>query len=66
MAKESGSSWLQPLPISSLGLRLDDVSLRTAVGLRLDTAICAASQFHHCGVEASGWSWHSRSELLSQ
>ena len=49
-AKESGA-WLQALPISSLGLRLDDSTLRIAVGLRLGTAICAAHQCHHCGEE---------------
>ena len=34
-AKESGA-WLQALPISTLGLRLDDPALRIVVGLRLD------------------------------
>ena len=50
IAKESGA-WLQALPISSLGLRLDDSALRIAVGLRLGTAICAAHQCRHCGEE---------------
>ena len=49
-AKESGA-WLQALPISSLGLRLDDSALRIAVGLRLGTAICVAHQCRHCGEE---------------
>ena len=37
-AKES-RAWLHGLPISSLGLRLDDHALRIAVGLRLDTPL---------------------------
>ena len=65
MAKESGA-WLQALPISSLGLRLDDASLRTAVGLRLGTAICAAHQCHHCGVEVDGRGIHGLSCRYSE
>ena len=40
MNKESGT-WLQALPISAVGLRMDDVTIRTAVGLRPGTVICA-------------------------
>ena len=50
MTKESGA-WLHALPITSLGLRMDDTTLRIAVGLRLGTAICAAHLCHHCGAE---------------
>ena len=60
MAKES-SAWLQALPISSLGLRLDDASLRIAVGLRLGTATCGAHQCRHCGVEVDGRGIHGLS-----
>ena len=48
MTKESGA-WLHALPITSLGLRMDDTTLRIAVGLRLGTAICGAHLCHHCG-----------------
>ena len=38
-AAHSGD-WLQALPISSCGLRLDDEAVRVAVGLRLGTNLC--------------------------
>ncbi len=50
MDKNSGA-WLQALPISSIGLRLDNPSLRIAVGLRLGTAICAPHHCQFCGAE---------------
>ncbi len=45
--KTSGA-WLHAFPVSSLGLRLDDSSLRVAVGLRLGTTICAPHFCRHC------------------
>ena len=38
-AKESGA-WLNVLPISSLGLRMDDNTIRVAIGLRLGVQLC--------------------------
>jgi hypothetical protein len=42
--KESGA-WLNALPCPSLGLALDDSSIRIAVGLRLGTTLCHP---HNC------------------
>ena len=42
--KECGA-WLRALPVSGLGLRLDDAS----VGLRLSTPICGQHLCQHCG-----------------
>ncbi len=57
MDKNSGA-WLQALPISSIGLRLDNPSLRIAVGLRLGTAICASHHCQFCGAEVSSLGLH--------
>ena len=38
-----------PLPVSALGLRVDDDTVRVAVGLRLGTAICGPHSCQRCG-----------------
>jgi len=38
-------AWLMALPIAACGLRLDDETVRVAVGLRLDAFKC---ELHHC------------------
>ena len=49
-AKESGA-WLYALPISALGIWLDDDSLTIAVGVHLGTPLSASHQCSHCGEE---------------
>ena len=59
-AKGSGS-WLHALPISSLELRMDDDSVRIAVGLRLGVPICGPHSCHHCGAEVDVLGHHALS-----
>ena len=58
--KESGA-WLHALPVASLGLRMDDDTIRIAVGLRLGVPICGPHTCCHCGVEVDTMGRHSLS-----
>ena len=60
MERDSGT-WLQALPVTSVGLRMDDTTLRIAVGLRLGTTICAPHICQCCGVEVSAQGTHGLS-----
>ena len=42
---------------SSVGLRMDDSTVRTGVGLRLGITVCAPT-YQHCGEEVSALSTH--------
>ena len=57
---ESGA-WLNALPISSLGLRMDNNTIRVAVGITLDTQLCRPHMCHHCGSEVDGFVIHGLS-----
>jgi len=59
-SKESGA-WLSALPLSSLGLQMDNETLRIAAGLRLGSAICYPHQCSHCDAEADRLATHSLS-----
>ena len=58
--KDSGA-WLQALPLTSVGLRMDDSTLRIAVGLRLGTPICTPHICQHCGAEVLSRGTHGLS-----
>ena len=59
-SKESGA-WLNALPVSSLGLRMDNNTVRIAVGLRLGSPLCRPHTCHHCGVQVEGTATHGLS-----
>ena len=59
-AKESGA-WLDALPVSSLGLRMDNNTVRVAVGLRLGATLCRPHTCHHCGMQVDGFATHGLS-----
>ena len=56
-APESGA-WLH---VSSLGLRLDDVSVRISVALRLGLPVCVPHACKHCGTSVSSLGLHGLS-----
>ena len=58
--KESGA-WLHGLPISSLGLCMDDATVRISMGLRLRLPLYRSHTFQHCGAEVSQFATHGLS-----
>ena len=58
--KESGV-WLHALPISAMGLQLEDESLRSGVGLYLGIPLCCSHQCQHCGEEVDAMGRHGLS-----
>ena len=56
-ARESGA-WLEALPISSLALRMDNQTVRVAVGLHLGTPLCRLHTCYHCGLEVDALATH--------
>ena len=58
--RESGA-WLRALPLSALGLRMDDDTVRVAVGLRLGTPVCGPHRCQHCSAEVDVLGRHALS-----
>ena len=50
--KESGA-WLNALPVTSLGLRMDNATMRLSMGLHLRLPVCQSHTCQHCGAEVS-------------
>ena len=63
--KESGA-WLSAPPVSALGLRMDNDSIRIAVGLRLGTALCLPHDCSQCGASVDETGVHALSCRRSQ
>ena len=57
---ESGA-WLHALPVSSIGLRMNDEVVRIAVGLRLGVPLCHSHQCCLCGQEVDELATHGLS-----
>ena len=63
--KESGA-WLSAPPISAVGLRMDNDTIRVAVGLCLGSALCHPHDCAHCGASVSERGIHALSCRKSQ
>ena len=55
--KESGA-WLTAPPVTSLGLRLEDETVRIGVGLRLGVPICSTHKCTQCGDQVDVYGTH--------
>ena len=51
-------AWLGALPVSSLGLRMDDDVIRIAVGLHLGAPLYERHRCQHCGDEVDHTGTH--------
>ena len=55
--KEYGA-WLHALPISSVGLRMDDNTVRVAAGLQLGSTLCCPHTCQYCGADVNHLATH--------
>ena len=59
-AKESGA-WLNALPVSSLGLRMENDVIRVVIGLRLGATLCEPHHCLHCHADVDSTGSHGLS-----
>ena len=62
---QSGA-WLNAPPVSSLGLRMSNDTIRIATGLRVGAAICQKHACAFCGMEVDQLGYHGLSCVSSQ
>ena len=55
------AAWLQAVPVPSLGLHLDEETVRVAVALRLGASICERHRCHLCGRQVDELGHHGLS-----
>ena len=60
-ATKESSVWLNALPISAVGLRMDDEVVRVAVGLHLGAALCQPHTCQRCGAQVDSTGTHGLS-----
>ena len=60
-ATTQSGTWLNALPISSLGLKVDDDVVRIATGLCLGVAICHPHKCRSCGADVDSLGTHGLS-----
>ena len=59
------AAWLQAVPVPSLGLHLDEESVRVAVALRLGAAVCEQHRCRLCGRQVDKLGHHGLSCVKS-
>ena len=64
-SRESGA-WLNPPPISSLGLRMSNNTIQVATALRVGAPICQPHTCTHCGKDVDCFARHGLSCRFSQ
>ena len=65
VSSKHSSEWLHSVPVSNLGLKLDDTSLKIAVGLRLSIPLCSPFRCV-CGDQVDSFARHGLHCRLSQ
>ena len=63
---EESDTCLNALPLSSLGLQMDDSTFQIAISLHLGLAFCKPHCCHHCGCEITAFASHGLSCVKSQ
>ena len=66
VSRKGTGAWLNALPVSALGLRMDDETTRVAVGLRLGTPLCHPHECSNCGAMVDDLATHGLSYRFSE